>query len=329
MREDDPGQTDLPFEAIFGPSGTPSRFGEFTSEWLGHMSIHWKRSHRINIESIVNQHLLPAFGPLDLQDIDRRTILNFRTWLAHKPGRRGRALSAQRINRIMTVLRMILDEASRQLTIPNPCHGIKRLRVEKSDIRPFTFAEVRRILDSVRSDFRTYYQVRFFTGMRTGEIDGLKWRYVDFDRRQILVRETIVRGHIETPKTPDSRRDIDMSEPVRLALEAQYEVTGGQCEFVFPNKRMRAMNHNNVTRRVWYPLLDRLGLQRRNPYQTRHTAATLWLASGENPEWIARQLGHANTQMLFSIYARYVPNLTRRDGSAFEALLSEQGFGGD
>jgi integrase len=54
----------------------------------------------------------------------------------------------------------------------------------------------------------------------------------------------------------------------------------------------------------------------------RHTAATLWLASGEAPEWIARQLGHANTQMLFSVYSRFVPNMTRQDGSAIDRLLA-------
>jgi len=52
-------------------------------------------------------------------------------------------------------------------------------------------------------------------------------------------------------------------------------------------------------------------------------AATLWLASGENPEWIARQMGHTTTEMLFRVYSRYVPNLTRRDGSTFEALLDQ------
>jgi integrase len=46
------------------------------------------------------------------------------------------------------------------------------------------------------------------------------------------------------------------------------------------------------------------------------------LGAGENPEWIARQLGHATTEMLFRVYSRYVPNLTRRDGSAFERLLT-------
>jgi integrase len=54
----------------------------------------------------------------------------------------------------------------------------------------------------------------------------------------------------------------------------------------------------------------------------RHTAATLWLASGEAPEWIARQLGHTTTEMLFRVYSRFVPNLTRQDGSAIDRLLT-------
>jgi len=55
----------------------------------------------------------------------------------------------------------------------------------------------------------------------------------------------------------------------------------------------------------------------------RHTAATLWLASGESPEWIANQMGHANTEMLFRTYSRYVPNLTRKDGSAADGFFSK------
>lgn len=67
-----------------------------------------------------------------------------------------------------------------------------------------------------------------------------------------------------------------------------------------------------------------LGLDKRRPYQTRHTTATLMLASGENPEWIARLMGHANTQMLFTVYSRFVPNLTRQDGLAFTGLVSKK-----
>ena len=55
----------------------------------------------------------------------------------------------------------------------------------------------------------------------------------------------------------------------------------------------------------------------------RHTAATLMLASGENPEWIAATLGHTSTEMLFRVYSRFVPNLTRNDGRAYSGMLEE------
>ena len=56
--------------------------------------------------------------------------------------------------------------------------------------------------------------------------------------------------------------------------------------------------------------------------------ATLWLAAGEAPEWIATQMGHSSTEMLFRVYSRFVPNLTRRDGSAVDRLLTNA-FGGN
>ena len=69
-------------------------------------------------------------------------------------------------------------------------------------------------------------------------------------------------------------------------------------------------------------MLEDLGIPYRRPYDTRHTAATLMVAAGESPEWVARQLGHANTKMLFTVYSKFVPNLTRNDGSALDRLLS-------
>ena len=155
-----------------------------------------------------------------------------------------------------------------------------------------------------------------------GEIDGLIWKFVDFERRLILIRETIVVGDEEYTKNDSSQRDIAMSQPVFEALKRQLAATSSRSRFVFCNSEGKPLEHNNVTKRVWYPLLRRLKLEKRRPYQSRHTAATLWLAAGENPEWIARQLGHANTQMLFTVYSRFVPNLTRRDGSAFERMIS-------
>jgi len=113
-----------------------------------------------------------------------------------------------------------------------------------------------------------------------------------------------------------------MIAPVMDALRRQYRATGNFSEFVFCNREGKPLEHNNITKRIWYPLLTRLGIEKSRPYQTRHTAATLWLAAGESPEWIARQMGHSTTEMLFKTYSRFIPNLTRHDGSAFEQLLT-------
>ncbi|WP_379866569.1 tyrosine-type recombinase/integrase [Marinobacter sp. M5B] len=295
-------------------------FSEFSQTWLDEMRIQWRRSYITTIEGTLENYLIPEFGESEVGHITRQEILSFRASLAKVETRSKKPLSASRINRIMTPLRMILGEAANRYEFTSPYQGIKSLKVPRSDVEPFSLEEVRLILQTVREDFRNYYTIRFFTGLRTGEIDGLQWDCVDFQRRQILVRQALVNGEIEQTKTDGSYRHIEMSQLVFDALKDQQKATGDNI-FVFCNREGNPLNHNNVTKRIWYPLLRHLGLRRRRPYQTRHTAATLWLAAGENPEWIARQMGHTTTEMLFRVYSRYVPNLTRKDGSAFERLL--------
>lgn len=295
-------------------------FEAFSKDWLDEMKIQWRQSHIATVEGTLKNYLNPYFGEKEVGRIAKKDILEFRASLAKVTTRSGNNLSASRINRIMTPLRMILSEAANRFEFSSPYHGIKSLKVPRTDVEPFSIEEVKQIIDTVRPDFRNYYIVRFFTGMRTGEIDGLQWEHVDFKRQQILVRQALVGGRLEYTKNDGSFRTIEMSQLVVDALKDQRKATGNM-DFVFCTRTGGPLSHNNVTKRVWYPLLRHLGLRKRRPYQTRHTAATLWLAAGENPEWIARQMGHTTTEMLFRVYSRYVPNLTRRDGSAFERLL--------
>lgn len=298
-------------------------FKEFADVWYSEMEVEWRKSHKKVIRSDLDKVLIPRFGDKEVGQITKADILAFRAELA-KVQARGRqsTLSNRRINKILNPLRQILNEAADRYDFRTPFQKIKQLKVKQSDVEPFTLDEVKLIIDRVRTDFRNYYVTRFFTGMRTGEIDGLQWKYVDFDRRLIMVRETIVLGEESETKTDGSVRDIQMSQLVYDALRAQEKATKHLSKFVFCGRDGGVLHHRNVTQRVWYPLLRHLGIKPRRPYQTRHTAATLWLASGESPQWIARQLGHTTTEMLFRVYARFVPNLTRKDGSAFERLLA-------
>ncbi|WP_285261491.1 Arm DNA-binding domain-containing protein [Halopseudomonas bauzanensis] len=295
-------------------------FSEFSDIWFAEMDIQWRRSHSDTIAGTLRNYILPEFGEKEVGCITKAEILTFRSSLAKVTNRSGKPLSATRINHIMTPLRMILNEAANRYNFSSPYVGIKSLKVPRVDVEPFTLEEVSSIIAAVRPDFKNYYIVRFFTGMRTSEIDGLQWKYIDFERRQILVREAWVGNELVYTKNDGSFRTIDMSGPVYEALFDQQKATK-QHPFVFCTSNGRPLSHRNITQRVWHPLLRHLGLNARRPYQTRHTAATLWLAAGEAPEWIARQMGHTTTEMLFRVYSRYVPNLTRRDGSAFENLL--------
>lgn len=303
-------------------SNTPL-FREFVETWYSEKVVEWRHSHKVNIRSDLDKVLIPHFGEKGVGNISKADILSFRADLA-KVQARGKktVLSNNRINRILNPLRQILAEAADRFDFRMPFQHIKQLKIRKTDVEPFTLEEVRQIIANVRPDFRPYFTVRFFTGMRTGEVDGLKWKFVDFERRLISIRETIVAGREEYTKNDYSQRDIQMSQLVYDALKEMEKATRKISEYVFCNRLGKPLDHKNITNRVWYPLLRHLGLKPRRPYQCRHTAATLWLASGEAPEWIARQLGHSTTEMLFRVYSRYVPNLTRKDGSAFERLLT-------
>lgn len=302
-----------------------SGFDSFSKVWLEEKKPEWRDSQISNVEDIFRIYLIPHFGNVPLNTISKAKIMTFRGKLV-KDGNNGRTLSASRINHIMTPLRMVLTEASERFDFDSPWKNIKPLSEPKSNVSPFTLEEVMLIINNVRADYKPYYIVRFFTGMRTGEIDGLPWKNIDFERRQIIVDQAVVNGVIGETKTSGSNRIIQMNQLVYDALIGQQSLTKRQSEFVFCTKAGTPLNHRNVTRRVWYPLLRYLELDKRNPYQSRHTAATLWLAAGESPEWIAAQMGHSNTKMLFTVYSRYVPNLTRQDGSALDKLLIARGI---
>jgi integrase len=323
-----PSQAPITAQAVAPPIVFPETpfFKDFADTWKMECTPQWRPSHLEAVEGVLNKYLLPVFGELEVAVIKRADVLAFRAQLSKKQSRTGRRLGNNRINKIMTFLRQILNEAADRYEFPRAFQGIKPLKIPKAEVHPFTLDEVNLILEKVRPDYRNYMAVRFFSGLRSGELHGLRWQNIGFEAGLILVRETLVKGEVQSGgKTYESVRDVPMLPIVREALEAQKKITGGKYEWVFCNRNGSPIDTNNFVKRVWTPMLAYLDLPYRRPYQTRHTTATLMLAAGEAPEWIARVLGHTSTEMLFKTYSRFVPNLTRRDGSAMCRLLAERG----
>ena len=173
-------------------SSTPS-FAEFAQVWFDEKKIEWRPSYIEKINDILQRYLIPYFGTKAIHLIEKTEVLAFRSSLGKVTyGKANKPLSVARINSIMVPLRMILQEASDRYEFDMPYKNIKTLKQPKVDVHPFTLEEVWRFINGVREDYKNYYTVRFFTGMRTSEIDGLTWENVNFDRRQIC--QALVHG---------------------------------------------------------------------------------------------------------------------------------------
>lgn len=301
-------------------------FEEFANIWYSEFEHTWRKATAKTYRAYLDNRLIPAFGEMEVSQITKADLIKERSSIAKLS--KG-SLKPKTINKFFRCMGMLMNEAADRYDFNSPFLHFKPLKEEKVHIEPFSIEEVNKILANVREDWRFYLLVRLFTGMRTGEADGLKWKYVDFEKRQILIRETFSDNRWEYTKNDGSQREIEMSSFVYDALKSHYDKRT-QNELVFPTGNGSPIHAGNFLRRIWKPLLSSLRIPYRKPYQMRHTAATLWLAAGENPGWIANQMGHSNTNMLFTVYARFVPNLTHQDGSAMERLLAAKvdGFHG-
>jgi integrase len=338
---------DGPKREIFAPPPTPvngpAPFADYVRQWLDDKSARLAPGTAYDWRRVVEGKLIPFFGSRLVSDIREEDVEAFLASLKRTPepppapesgGQRQRRASLgklgnRRVNIIHQVLRQSLDRAVKRGWLEtNPARHVDRLREEKTEIAPLSLEEVQRFLhEGLRNEEeRRYFTVAFFTGLRPGELIGLQLDDIDWARHVIAVRRSVTRFGEGVTKTVGSARDVKMLAIVERALRAQCGASRLPGTWVFPNHVGGTLNITNLRERIWKPALRRTGLRYRTMYQTRHTFATLMLAAGEDPGWIADQLGHTSVEMVFRRYHRFIPNLTRRDGSAVSAWLAKQGL---
>jgi integrase len=197
----------------------------------------------------------------------------------------------------------------------NPMIGIENSKSVKKMPDPLSAEERDRILASMAEKYdprvTAYFTVAFYTGMRPEELIALRWGDVDFRHGIIHVqRVRTFKGSERDGSKTHTERDVDMVDAVVAALKVMKPFTfmkDQDCD-IFENPNTEAPWHDERSQRdhYWHPTLKRLGIRRRRPYSTRHTYATVALMAGVNPSYIARQLGHTNSRMLFEKYARWI-----------------------
>jgi len=204
-------------------------------------------------------------------------------------------------------LRTILSIAKRRkLLSEDPMVFVKNLREPKGDVDPFTLEEAEQLVKTATGQDRALITVLVLCGLRPNEALALHWEDVDLDREQLRIRRSIHRfSGIGLPKTASSECEVDMLSPVVDELQEQRARTQLRGELVFLNEKGAPLDLTNFRERNWRRLLLKASLRHRNLYQCRHTYAALQLSRGENPQYVAHQMGHANLEMIIRHCARW------------------------
>ena len=184
----------------------------------------------------------------------------------------------------------------------------KTTKDSEYEVDPFTEQEREQLLAAARPDEEPTVRFWLNAGLRPGELIAFKWPKVDWTNRKARIDLNQVVGIEKAPKTAAGVRDVDLRDAAVGALIAQKPVSfeAGQHVFLNPRTGKAWTTDAQVRKTLWQPLLERAGVRYRNPYQCRHTFASALLTAGENPWYVAEQLGHVDVQMVFRIYGKFI-----------------------
>ena len=259
----------------------------------------------------------PVFRPTQFRPVEKIRRAN-----EGEKEPQGKSISAKRIQNVMIPFRVIIKDAIEEYgwtDFPDPFTRLKLPRPQKFRVLPFSFEEWAILIKLIPARYRPYFEFAVQTGLRPSEQVALKWDAIDDE--YIHIELSRVRNFEKDDlKTHESRRRIQLRPTLRHILEQQKELSKKfESPYVFVNSYGRPILQDKL-RELWARVIRTTDLPYRRMYETRHTFASWALALGETPEWVARTLGHVDTSMVYKTYGRYIPNLTKMDGSAIETI---------
>ncbi|MDD4506694.1 MAG: site-specific integrase [Sulfurospirillaceae bacterium] len=210
----------------------------------------------------------------------------------------------------LSVLKGIFDIALHDEIIQkNPMIHVKFPKYHAPRIDPFSSDDVKMILNAAKDfnfNFVYFLAMGFFTGMRTGEIISLKRSEVDLQNRVISIRSTRSRFGEGIPKTFGSKRDIPIIDALYPYILKMYQKENDT--YLLTNQYNHPYRDTHVFCVYWWkPLLQKLGIMYRRPYNMRHTFATNMLYRELcSPVELSQYLGHSSVQMIYDVYVSYI-----------------------
>jgi integrase len=287
--------------------------------------------------NVVNAWILPNLGatkaaaltPKDIQTLVER----LRTT---KTANKRNGLAPRSLQLTVGVLKSAYAFAvTTELLGRNPIAGVRRPTVEQRPPTTWTDVEARAFLAATRDDrLAALWTLALARGMRRGELAGLRWSDVDLSAGDARVVHTLVMVDAKvvesTPKTKAGRRTVPLDSTLIALLAARRKAQRAERQivelgkdehgYVFTDRLGEPLSPDWISER-FEDLTKAAGLPKIRLHDTRHTAATLMLASGVQPKVVQEMLGHADVRITLGLYGHVTPTMGREAGAALSASL--------
>jgi integrase len=318
-------------------TGPQQKVGQFLTHWLENVHKQSIRSRTYErYEEIVRLHLVPGIGHHQLQKLSPQHLQSFYTKKLEE------GLSTTTVISFHNVLHKALETAVRWNLLPrNICDLVSPPRRKRFEIQPLGIEQVQQLLAAARDHrLEALFILALASGLRRGELIGLKWQDINFLTGTLQVRRILTRvpsklpgkGYVEAePKTEKGRRSILLPPFVIEALKQHRvkqlasKLKAGSAwqdhDYVFCTS---IGTHLNPTRDVLdqlKALLKKAGLPDIRFHDLRHSSATMLLGMGVHPKIVQEILGHSQISMTMDTYSHVLPTMQREAMSKMNAAL--------
>ena len=305
--------------------------GQWLDRWLTEYKAGTVRPGTLEgYRRYIEYYIKPQLGDkqislLSQQDIQRMYRRLKTEGRIHEHPEMGHQLSDSMVRHIHSTLHAALKDAVQAHVIPrNPTEGTTAPKPNYKPKRILTRAELDAFLAVVEQDevWRDFFQTELMTGLRRGEICGLKWSDIDFENNQISITKTYYRTErrdiITTPKTEQSIRVIDIPEFLKKEIEAYVN----RCYGLPDNERLFPIVAEAVQHKLKRECA-KSGVKQIRVHDLRHSHVAYLINQGVQPLIIKERLGHRDIKITLNTYGHLYPNQQKKVADMLNATRNE------
>lgn len=267
--------------------------------------------------------VLPEFGHRALSSI---TQPDLRAWVAAMTKAGCNAGSVKlRYETLSTIFRAAVDA---ELIRRSPCFRVGLPRYERGEMRLLPLGDIVRLSEAIHPRYRALVLLAGTGGLRIGELGALRGKRVDLRRGTVEVAENLIldNGHPEFGplKTKASHRKVPIPRQTVAALDEHLQrFAVGREDLLFTSVTGAILRPYQFRRRHFHAAAEATGLAPLRPHDLRHSAISLWIASGANPKVVQSKAGHASIKVTYDRYGHLFPDYDERATRHLEALWDE------